>query len=342
MEFDVVSLERSLDLSQNYKTVQVGPLAIGLQGVKDDAAEIEIQGPDGVDKIMVPVGAAATAQGHTFILRDVGVKLPNEKKRRSFRLFGNKKDDTPKDGLMEAIFDIRWGDQSMKIEDPDKNEAYDFMLVRQYEVVNDRPKVYHGQDVLRFDEMRLEIGERVEEGSRNFKKARYADFIVQIDDEDEPEEWQIKLDGKYHRKGKYRVRVTSYDWENGWYQAYGISVVRGKPKDYIDETEEMIADGIAADAHVGHTDALSLSETRLQEAEKSDNENIFSEGQSRNIGKVGIKVMKVKPGEAEIMILSPTVKKTRLIHGQVFEVGRYDITLVGVHSDKAIIRVEED
>lgn len=341
MEFEVISLERSLDLSQNYQTVKVGPLAVGLQGVKDDSVELEIQGPDGVEKVQVPVGAAVTAQGHTFILRDVGVKLPNEKKRRSFLFFG-KKDDTPKDGLMEAILDVRWGDQSMQVEDPDKNQAYDFMLVRQYEVVNDRPKVYHGQDVLRFDEMRLEIGERVEEGSRNFKRARYADFIVQLDDEDEPEEWQIKLDGKYHRKGKYRVRVTSYDWENGWYQAYGVSVVRGKPKDYIDETEEMIADGISADAHVGHTDALTLSASRLDEAEKNDAENIFTEGQSRNIGRVGIKVLKVKPGEVDIMIVSPTIKKTRLIHGQAFEVGNYDITLVGVHGDKAILRVEEN
>ena len=123
---------------------------------------------------------------------------------------------------------------------------------------------------------------------------------------------------------------------------YGISVVRGRPKEYIDETEEMIADGINADAHVGHTDALSLSETRVDEAEKSDMEATFTAGQSRNIGKVGIKVLSMKPGMAEIMILSPTVKKTRLIHGKAFEVGKYDISLVGVHGDKAIIRVEED
>jgi hypothetical protein len=341
MEFDVVSVQRSLDLSQNYQTAQIGPLAIGLQSVKDDVAEIEIQGPEGVEKISLPIGTAATAQGHTFILRDVGVKLPNEKKRRRFLIFGSK-DDTPKDGVMEAVFDVRWGDQSMQVEDPDKNEAYDFMLVRQYDVVNDRPKVYHGQDVLRFGDMRLEIGERVEEDSRNFKKARYAPFIVQIDDEDEPEEWQVKLDGKYHRKKNYRVRVTSYDWENGWYQAYGISVVRGKPREYIDETEEMIADGITADAHVGHSESLTLSASRLEEARKNDAENIFSEGESRNVGRVGIKVLGIKPGEVDIMIVSPTVKKARLIHGQAFEVGRYDITLVGVHGDKAILRVEED
>lgn len=340
MEFDVISIERSLDLSQNYQPVTVGSLRIGLQAVKDDTVEIEIQGPDGVDKINIPIGAAATAQGYTFILRDVGVKLPNEKKRRSFLFFGSK-DDTPKDGLMEAIIDVRWGDQALRMEDPTKNEAHDFMLVRQYEAVNDRPLVYQGQDVLHFGDMRLSIGERVEEGSRNWKKPRYADFDVQIGD-DEAEEWQIKLDGKYHRKGKYRVRVTSYDFYNGWYQAYGISVVMGKPKEYIDETEEAIVDGITADAHVGHTEQLTLSQTRLDEAKHNDAENIFSEGESRNIGKVGIKVLNIKPGQVDVMFLSPKVKKTSLIHGQVFEFGRYDISLVGVHGDKAIIRVEED
>ena len=50
----------------------------------------------------------------------------------------------------------------------------------------------------------------------------------------------------------------------------------------------------------------------------------------------------MKPGEAQIMLLSPQVKKTTLIQGQAFDFGRYEISLVGVHGEKAIIRVEED
>ncbi len=340
MEFDVVSVERSLDLSKKYQTVKAGILDIGLQSVTDDSAEIEVQGPDGVTKLAIPLGAAATAQGYTFILRDIGVKMPGEGGRRRFLFFGGR-DKAPADGVMEAVLDVRWGDQAMQVADPVKNAGYDFMLVRQYAVINDRPRVYHGQDVLRFGDMRLEVGERVEEGSRNFKKPRYAEFLVSVDGDD-AEVWQVKLDGKYHRKGDYRVRVTSFDFESEWFQAYGISVVKGKPKEYIDETEEMIADGINADAHVGHTDALTLSATRLQEAERNPNEAVFKKGESRNVNKVGIKVVDIRPGAVDIMVLSPRVAKTTLLHGQTFDLGRHDIILVGVHSDKAILRVEED
>lgn len=340
MEFDVISVERSLDLSKNYQTVKAGILEIGLQGVTDDSAEIEVQGPDGVNKINIPLGTAATAQGYTFILRDIGLKMPGEGKRRRFLFFGGR-DKAPADGIMEAVFDVRWGDQAMQVAQPEKNNAYDFMLVRQYAVVNDRPRVYQGQDVLRFGDMRLEMGERVEEGSRNYKRPRYAEFLVSIGGDD-PDVWQVKLDGKYHRKGDYRVRVTSYDFESEWFQAYGISVVMGKPKDYIDETEEMIADGISADAHVGHSEALTLSATRIDEAEQNPNEAIFKKGESRNVNKVGIKVVDIRPGAVDLMILSPRVAKTTLTHGQTFDLGRHDITLVGVHGDKAILRVEED
>ena len=165
---------------------------------------------------------------------------------------------------------------------------------------------------------------------------------MQHEKDDEAEVWQVKMDGKYHRHRNYRVRVTSYDYENGWYQAYGISIVRGKPKDYLDETEEAIVDSIAAEAHVGHSDALSLSESRLDEAKSNSNEGIFKVGESHNIGKVGIKLLSMKPGEVEVMLLSPRVKKTRLVHGQVFDFVNYDVSLIGVHGDRAIIRVEED
>ncbi|PJF41890.1 MAG: hypothetical protein CUN55_11065 [Phototrophicales bacterium] len=340
MEFDVISVERSLDLSKNYQTVKVGALQVGLQSVTDDSAEIEIQGPEGIQKLNVALATAATSQGYTFILRDVGIKMPNEGKRRRFLFFGGR-DKAPADGIMEAIFDVRWGDQAMHVAEPEKNKAYDFMLVRQYEIVQDRPAVYHGQDVLRFGDMKLEIGDRVEEGSRNYKRPRYAEFLVSIG-EDEPEVWQIKLDGKYHRKKDYRVHVTSYDFESGWFQAYGISVVKGKPKEYIDETEEMIADGISADAHIGHTEALSLSATRLEEAKQNPNEAVLQKGESRNIQKVGIKILDIRPGAVDVMFLSPRVAKTTLNHGQTFDLGRYDVTLIGVHGDKAILRVEEE
>lgn len=340
MEFQVTTLQRSLDLSKNYKPTQVGVLSIGLQTIKDDIAEIEIQGPEGVTKHAIPVAAAVTAQGYTIINRDVGLILPSGKKQRRF--FFGKRDNTPVDGLMEAILDVRWGDQSMTMAAPDKDTAHDFILVRQYEVVADRPMVYHNQDSIQFGDLRLEIGERVEEDSRNYKKPRYAEFVVRFKDK-EPETWQIKLDGKYSEYQGYRVRVTSYDFYNGWYQGYGISIAKGRPKDYIDETENLgAANGISTDAHVGHTDALTLSQTRLDEAEKNPNELILKVGESRNLGKVGIKLLGMRPGHLEIMLLSPRVKKTTLVHGQPFEFGRYEISLVGVHGDRAIVRVEED
>lgn len=340
MEFQVITLQRSLDLSKNYVPTKVGVLSIGLQTIKDDSAEIEIQGPEGVTKHAIPVATAVTAQGYTIINRDVGLVLPSGKKQRRF--FFGRRDNTPPDGLMEVILDVRWGDQSMTIAEPEKNIAHDFILVRQYEVVNDRPMVYHQQDRITFGEMSLEIGERVEEDTRNYKKPRHADLVVKMSDS-EPEAWQIKLDGKYYEYKGYRVRVTSYDFYNGWYQGYGISIVKGRPKDYMDETEDLgSAEGISPDAHVGHTDALTLSQTRLQEAEKNPNELILKVGESRNLGKVGIKLLEMRPGQLEIMLLSPRVKKTTLVHGQPFEFGRYDISLVGVHGDRAIIRIEED
>ena len=250
MEFQVVTVRRNLDLSQNYAPVQVGTLKIGLQGISDDVADLEVQGPEGMTKLSIPIATAATCQGYTIINRDTGVALPEEKKRRRFR-----RDIQAKDGVMEAMLDVRWGDQNMAVSEPEKNTAQDFMIVRQYEVVSDRPMVYKGQDVLQFGELRLEMGERIEEGSKNYKKPRYADLIVQRDDKD-AETWQVKLNGKYHEKHGYRVRITSYDFYNGWYQAYGISIVKGRPKDYVDETESDVADGIVAEAHVGHSDAL--------------------------------------------------------------------------------------
>lgn len=338
MEFEVVTVKRGLDLAENYAATRVGTLEIGLQSVSDDLAELEIHGPDGIEKISIPKGTAATCQGYTIINRDVGLQLPEGKKRRFLR-----RDIPAKEGVMEVVLDIRWGDQGLVIEEPEKNAAYDFMLVRQYEIVGDRPKVYKDQDMLVFGDLRIEIGDRVEEGSRNYKKPRYAEFVIR-EGNDEPETHQIKLDGKYHRiEDNYRIRVTSYDFYNEWYQAFGISIVRGRPKDEIDETEDVgAAGGIAAEAHVGHTEALTLSETRLQEAERNPNEEIIKEGEAKNIGKVGIKILKMKPGAAQVMLLSPQVKKTVLVHGQPFEFGRYDITLVGVHKDRAIIRVEED
>ncbi len=339
MEFEVVTVKRSLDLSENYTATKVGTLEIGLQSINDDIVELEIHGPDGIEKISIPMGTAATCQGYTIINRDVGLQLPQGKKRRFLR-----RDIPAKEGVMEAVLDTRWGDQSMKVEEPEKNAAYDFMLVRQYEIVGDRPKVYIGQDVLHFGELRIEIGDRVEEGSRNFKKPRYAEFVIRHEDEDEPETHQIKLDGKYYRvEDNYRIRVTSYDFYNEWYQAFGISIVKGRPKDYIDETEDVgTAEGIASEAHVGHTEALTLSETRLKEAERNPNEGIIKLGEAKNIGKVGVKVLKMKPGAVQVMLLSPQVKKTVLVHGQPFEFGRYDVTLVGVHGDRAIIRIDED
>ncbi len=337
MEFKVVTVKRNLDLSENYAPSDVGTLQIGLQGISDDVAELEVHGPEGITKVSVPIGTAVTAQGYTIINRDVGVVLPREKQRRRFR-----RDVPGREGVMEAMLDVRWGDQAMHVEEPEKNTAYDFMLVRQYVVVADRPMVYRNQDVLQFGDLRLEMGERIEKDSKNYKKQQYAELLVIHKDDDEPEAWQIKLDGKYHNKEGYRVRITSYDWENEWYQAYGISIVRGRPKDYQDESEDILADGIEAEAHVGHTDAMTLSATRLEEAENNPDESIFKEGESRNVGKVGIKLLKMKPGAVQVMLLSPKVKKATLVHGQVFDFDRYEVSLVGVHGDKAIIRVVED
>ncbi|NDJ87505.1 MAG: hypothetical protein GYB66_16650 [Chloroflexi bacterium] len=336
MEFKVITVKRNLDLAKNYETAKAGVLEIGLQGINGDVAEIEVQGPEGIDRLSVPVGAAATCQGYTLICRDVGVVMPQAGRRRLFW-----RDKPPTEGVMEAVFDVRWGEQSMDLPDPEKNTAHDFMLVRQYEVVNDRPRVYQNQDVLRFGDLRLEIGDRVEEGDRNYKKPRRAEFVVQYKD-DEPESWQVKLDGRYHELKGYRLRVTSYDFYNIWYQAYGISIVKGRPKEYSEETEGLVAEGIVAEAHVGHTDALTLSQSRLEEAENDPNEGILRVGESKNIGKVGVKLLEMAPGMVEVMILSPKVKKTHLRHGEEFDIGRYVISLIGVHGDKAILRVEED
>lgn len=336
MEFQVITLQRNLDLSKNYTPVNVSTLSIGLQSISEDVAEIEIHGPEGVTKLSIPVGTAATAQGHTFINRDVGLVLPQEQVRRRFR-----RDIPAKEGIIEAMLDIRWGDQSLDVQAPTKDIAHDFMLVRQYEIVNDRPMVYLKQDALRFGDLRLQIGERVEEASRNYKKPRYAEFVVQYQDE-EAETWQIKMDGRYYEKKGFRLRVTSYDFYNGWYQAYGISLVHGKPKDYSDETLDVYSSGIVSEAHVGHTPALTLSQTRLDEAEANPNENIFKVGESRNVGKIGLKVLGVKNGAVELMILSPKVKKTTLVYGQAFDLGRYEISLAGIHGDKVIIRIVED
>jgi hypothetical protein len=334
VEFAVVAVRRSLDLSENYYPVKVGNLQVGLQTIKEDYAEIEVQGPEGIEQASVPIGAAVIVQSYTFINRDVGVILPAEKKRRSF--FG-RKEKLPPNGMMEAILDVRWGDQSLVVEEPEKNAAYDFMLVRQYEIVNDRPMVYNNQDVLQFGEMRLEIGDRVEEGSRNYRKPRNADFVVRFDD-DEPESWQIRLNGKYHRKERYRVMVTSYDFYNSWYQAYGISVVYGRPKDEIDETDESVAEGLDVDTFV----ESNLSKTRLDEARTNPDEEIFNVGESKNIGKVAIKLMELKPGRVKLMFLAPKVKVTTLEHGEVFDFGRWDVSLVGVHGEQAILRVVEE
>ncbi len=338
MEFKVVTVRRSLDLSQNYAPVEVGTLKIGLQTISDDVAEIEVQGPEGMDRLSIPIATAATCQGYTIINRDVGLMLPNEKKRR--RWFG-RKDNTPKDGIMETLLDVRWGDQSMQMSEPQKDIAHDFMLVRQYEVVNDRPMVYQNQDKIQFGDLYIEIGDRVEEGSRNWKKPRQAEFLVSHQ-AGEPEAWQVKINGRYHNKEGYRVRITSYDFYNEWYQAYAISIVHGQPKEYMEETEEVIGDGIVAEAHVGHTESMSLSKSRLDEAEANPNEAILKVGDSKNVGRVGIKLLEMRPGQVQVMLLSPKVKKTTLVHGEVFDFGRYDISLVGIHGEKAIIRVVED
>jgi hypothetical protein len=335
VEFSIVTLQRSLDLARNYEPVQVGNLLLGLQTIQDDVAEIEIQGPDDLSKISIAVGTAAQSHGYTFIARDVGVAIPKEKKR--FRLFGGGKEDIPEGGIMEAVLDVRWGDQSLHVDDPEDNMAYDFMLVRQYESISDRPYVYNNQDTLVFGELALQLGPRVEEGSRNYKKPKYAEFRVKLGDDDE-ELWQVKLDREFHRKGKYRLMVTGLDIYNGWYQAVGISVAEGRVRDFKDETERQVSSGISS-SDVG---GAEISRTRLQEAEDDPNEAVMKAGDTVNIGKVGIKLMELKPGTAKIMLLSPKLARTTLEHGVIFDFGKYDVSLVGVHGDKAIIRIVEE
>lgn len=336
MEFEVITVNRSLDLSKNYIPVKAGSVQVGLQTVNDDVAEIEVQSPDGIAKLQVPIGAAVSYNGYTFICRDVGLLMPAEKTRR--RLFG-KKEDLPKDGLMEAVIDVRWGDQALEVLSPEKNFTYNFMLARQYEILKDRPLVYEGQDVIQFGDMRLRMGNRVEEGSRNWRNPRFAEFLVQFEGEREEEVWQIKLNGKYDREKRYRVRVTHYDWYNGWYQAYGISLVHGRPKEEMDETDDYTAQGIA---HVATVSDGSTAQTRLQEARNNPSEGVFKAGESKNIGSVGIKVLDVQLGKAKVMFLSPKIATTTLIQGQEFDFGKFDVLLIGVYDDKAIIRITPD
>lgn len=332
MEFAIVTLQRSLDLSKRYQPVQIGSLKVGLQTVKDDVAEFEIQGPSDVTKLSLPVGTSAVAQGYTFICRDVGVGIPSEKKRR-FLFFGGKDDGLPDDGLMEAILDVRWGDQSLNVQQPMENAAHDFMLVRQYKILNDRPLVYNEQDTLVFGKLALQLGPRVEEDSKQYKKPRHADFRAKMDGEEE--EWQVKLDGDYHRKGPYRLKVTSYDIFNDWYQAVGISLTEGSVKEEIDETKRFITSGID-ESDVSNA---SISRTRLDEANANPEELVLKVGQTDNLNKVSIKLMELKPGVAKVMFLSPKVARTTLEHGDTFEFEDYDITLVGIHDDRAILRV---
>lgn len=334
MEYAVISLTRSLDLAKNYQPVKVGHLQVGLQTIKGDVAEIEIQAPDGMKYLKVPVAAAATVEGYTFINRYVDVNVKDEKRRRG--IFGRGKDKTPEDGIMEAVFDVRWGDQSLEVSQPERDKVYDFMLVRQYDIVNDRPLVYNHQDVLQFGKLRLRIGERIEEGTRAYKKPRHAMLVGKIGNGDE-EEWQVKLDGDYERWEDFRVIVTSYDLYNGWYQAYGISLVEGKPKEIIDETPQVVASGIAVDAHVSGD--VQISQTRLDQAKADPHEVIIKVGESKNHGPVGVKLLKMRPGEVQVMFLSPKVKTVTLRHGQIFDLGRFDVSLVGVHGDMAILRI---
>jgi hypothetical protein len=336
VEFTIVTLQRSLDLSKNYQPVQIGSLKIGLQTVKDDVAEIEIQGPNDVTKLSLPVGTSAVAQGYTFICRDVGVGIPEEKKRR-FIFFGGKDDGLPDDGLMEAVLDVRWGDQSLHLPQPMENAAHDFMLVRQYDILNDRPLVYNDQDTLVFGKLALQLGPRVEKDSKQYKKPRHAVFRVKLGDGEE-EEWQVKLDGDYHRKGPYRLKVTSYDIFNEWYQAVGISIAEGAVKEEIDETKRFITSGID-NSDVSNA---AISKTRLDEAKSDPDELVLKVGQTDNLNKVSVKLMELKPGVARVMFLSPNVARTTLEHGDTFEFGDYDVTLVGIHDDRAILRIVKD
>ena len=334
MEFAILTLRRSLDLAKQYEPVHIGSHIIGLQTVQDDVAEIEIQGPDAITHVEIPVGTAAEAQGFTFINRDVGIALPEKKKR--FRLFGGGKRDIPEDGIMEAVLGVRWGNQSLRVDDPEDNQAYDFMLVRQYASIKDRPFVYTDQDTLVFGELALQLGPRIQEDDKQYENPKYAEFRVKLGD-DEEEKWQVKLDGDYHRKGKYRLMVTSYDIHNEWYQAAGISVAEGRVKGEIDETQRHISAGLSS----SDTGGSEISRTRLDEAEADEHEAVMKAGDTVNIGKVGVKLLEINPGEARIMLLSPKIARTTLQHGEVFEFGKWDVSLVGVHGEKAIIRIAE-
>lgn len=334
MEFSVITVQRSLDLAKNYQPVPVGTLKVGLQAIHDDVAEIEIQGPNDMSRLKIPIGTVAESQGYQFTCLDAGVAIPAEKKR--FRLFG-KKDNIPPDGVMEAVFDVRWGDQSLAVPSPNQQQAYDFLLVRQYDIVNDRPLVYNNQDTLVFGELALQLGERVEEGSRNFKKPKYAEFRVKLLDRDE-EIWQVNLNDKYHKLGDYRLKVTHFDIYNGWYQAVGISLAKGRIKGEVDETEAEVSMGMSS-SDVG---GAENSRTRLEEARVHPHEIVLKVGQTENIGKVSVKLLELKPGVAKVMFLSPKVARTTLEHGKVFDFGAWDVSLVGVHDDKAIIRVAPD
>jgi|GEM_PF-5591898 len=338
MEFAVITAARSLDLAKNFEPVKVGEVTVGLQAVKEDVAEIEIQGSQGVTTLKIPLGTAAASQGYTFINRDIGIVEPGKPKRRGFFGFG-RKDDTPVDGRMEVELDVRWGDQALELAEPEKDVAHDFILVKQYEAVADRPLVYQNQDRLRFGEMILSIEEKVEEGSRNYKRERHAPLTVQFDGKD-PEEWQIRMNDKYHRKGKYRVKITHHSWEDSWYQSYGVSIVFGRPKDESDETEREFAQGIADAAY--SKENLGDSTSRLEEAKANPEEHVFSSGDSVNIGDLGLKAMSIAPGKVEIMVLQPRVKKTTLEHAETFEILKWNITLIGTYGEKAIIRVTED
>ncbi|MFP4324085.1 MAG: hypothetical protein ACLFTK_16640, partial [Anaerolineales bacterium] len=139
MEFAVVRLVRSLELSQTYTPQRVGAVTVGLQAINGDLATIEIQGADAVDQLEIPVGTAATAQGYTFINRGVAVDLPEEERRQRRFLFFGRGDDNDQNGVMECEMDIRWGDQALDVPEPEEDVAYDFILVKQFGTVADRP-----------------------------------------------------------------------------------------------------------------------------------------------------------------------------------------------------------
>ncbi|NJL92412.1 MAG: hypothetical protein HC915_01180 [Anaerolineae bacterium] len=338
MEFAVVTVQRSLDLARNYAPVKAGNLQVGLQAIKDEVAEIEVQGPEGMTQARIPMATAASVQGYTIIVREVGVVLPQEKKRRRLAFFGG--GQPPQQGTMEAVLDIRWGDQALLVPEPVEHTAYDFLLVKQYAIVHDRPMVYQNQDVLQFGKMRLWMGERVEPDSRNFRRERYAPMMVQMADDDEPEAWQIRLNEKYQRQGRFRVKITYFDWDSDWYQSYGLSVVEGRLRDEADETEDILATGIVNEGFAPHHEGASLS--RLEEARQNPDEVVLRAGESRTVNGVGLRVMEVKPGMVKVMFLEPGVKITTLQHGEGFDFLRWDVALIGVYGEQCILRIVEE